>query len=791
MFGSEAPDALIPSHLSHVQSGDGYRTVKLDYIQSPLAGSLGKVLIPSTTGTASLQRAYMVLDRSGCLHLCQLDGHELGQTSVLGSKSSALKGAKLAISPLGNSAAIFSDDGSVRFFELPSLTANQVVQTTERTATALTYRSDGKQIVCGDHSGRICTIDVDQHQVVKSFSCAKKGPVLAAAFPPTENSLLTVTQDKFIRTWDLSSTEKPKIERSIVRKTKGGVDLTDIKSASITPDASLIAVGAYIGVSGPGGGLPPTTSGNDMLARATSSQNNNNIGFSEEWFIDVFDGVGRHLYYVREAGMKNCDSGVSISPDGRLVSAQGPGGRLHVWPLVARGDAIDIPGCGTILDSQIGIVDGEFVVATVGNQPWITTVLRDTYSFHPTAQANTRGDSENNVEWTSPAEAFPVVNDKNLLVSAVVSGPSLKVGCKVDVATRKGADSNFDLTSTPRATSVNEATEFFGTATAEVIAPGRIQISQTVKLTEGPNRITLTLKSGTRELHMSKTVCYVPEAVAESPDPETVYSNSHALVIGINHYTNGIGPSTFQNLTGAIPDAEEFANLLEDSYGFKRENVVLLKDDDATKARIEQEMSRLASGEVVHTNDRVIVFFSGHGHSAENTEGRPVGFLIPFGVQKQINLSNFGALRQSCVSMAEIAARTVEIPAKHVMVILDSCFSGIATMEGDNYSPVYSLVHRAYFESKVVLAASGSDQESLERAGHGEFSRAMLEKLRHNETGCTATQLYESVKAALVQLDLKDIQTPKMGKFSAEPGEFLFYPLRKPTSLLTGIPTRN
>ena len=102
MFGSEAPDALIPSHLSHVQSGDGYRTVKLDYIQSPLAGSLGKVLIPSTTGTASLQRAYMGLDRSGCLHLCQLDVHELGQTSVLGSKSSSLKGAKLAISPLGN-----------------------------------------------------------------------------------------------------------------------------------------------------------------------------------------------------------------------------------------------------------------------------------------------------------------------------------------------------------------------------------------------------------------------------------------------------------------------------------------------------------------------------------------------------------------------------------------------------------------------------------------------------------------------------------------------------------------
>ena len=102
------------------------------------------------------------------------------------------------------------------------------------------------------------------------------------------------------------------------------------------------------------------------------------------------------------------------------------------------------------------------------------------------------------------------------------------------------------------------------------------------------------------------------------------YSGSHALVIGINKYIR-TSPLAF-----AVTDATAIAETLIERFGFPTENVALLVDAKATKDAIAQSYLRFADDEVVAENDRVLVFFAGHGHTVSGR--REAGFLVPLTV---------------------------------------------------------------------------------------------------------------------------------------------------------------
>ena len=61
---------------------------------------------------------------------------------------------------------------------------------------------------------------------------------------------------------------------------------------------------------------------------------------------------------------------------------------------------------------------------------------------------------------------------------------------------------------------------------------------------------------------------------------QDIYSESWALIIGINRYQN------VEPLTYAVDDAEAVRLMLMDNYGFKDENITYITDEDATKENI-------------------------------------------------------------------------------------------------------------------------------------------------------------------------------------------------------------
>ena len=109
------------------------------------------------------------------------------------------------------------------------------------------------------------------------------------------------------------------------------------------------------------------------------------------------------------------------------------------------------------------------------------------------------------------------------------------------------------------------------------------------------------------------------------PIPATSSSDrgsTYAVVVGISDYQDPDIP----DLRFADKDAQEFARYLASPAGgsLDQDHLKVLVNHEATAAQFAMALDWL--WEVVEENDRVIIYFSGHGHFEPETE---TAYLIP------------------------------------------------------------------------------------------------------------------------------------------------------------------
>src|SRR5262245_30358531 len=107
------------------------------------------------------------------------------------------------------------------------------------------------------------------------------------------------------------------------------------------------------------------------------------------------------------------------------------------------------------------------------------------------------------------------------------------------------------------------------------------------------------------------------------PSASDFYGDSWAVIIGINEYTNTRVPKRQY----AVNDARSIHQSLI-TLGFRRDRIITLFDTEATKARIEGIVGDDLRHKV-RANDRVLVFFAGHGKTDRRRSGEPEGYLLP------------------------------------------------------------------------------------------------------------------------------------------------------------------
>ncbi|MBW4643993.1 MAG: SUMF1/EgtB/PvdO family nonheme iron enzyme [Goleter apudmare HA4340-LM2] len=175
-----------------------------------------------------------------------------------------------------------------------------------------------------------------------------------------------------------------------------------------------------------------------------------------------------------------------------------------------------------------------------------------------------------------------------------------------------------------------------------------------------------------------------------------------ALLIGISEYQPGLAP-----LPNAVKDVEAMRRVLlnPEMGAFMPENVKVLKNPQR------QEMAYAI--EDLYTNcqkgDLVLFYFSGHGITVDNGD---------FYFSTRNTEKNQGKLRTaSAVTARDVHALMNNCKSKHLVVILDCCFSGAF---GKGLSPKNSgidLENKLGGEGRAILTASTSTQYAFESDG--------------------------------------------------------------------------
>ncbi|GEM_PF-62513 len=245
---------------------------------------------------------------------------------------------------------------------------------------------------------------------------------------------------------------------------------------------------------------------------------------------------------------------------------------------------------------------------------------------------------------------------------------------------------------------------------------------------------------------------------------KTLYANSWAAVIGINRYRH----PALKFLDAAVGDAQRVrAALLR--LGFPANQVFTLTEGQATKAAIENlladRLRRLAQPE-----DRVVVYFAGHGTTEKLRGDVEEGYLLPVDADPE----NLFATAISMTALKQIAARQ---RAKHVLFAVDACYSGYAiykTRGITNPALVEELTRRPAIQ---ILTAGRAGDLAQERDGQGLFTKVLLAGLegQADQRGwgwVSLNQLGEYVQARVFAESDKR-QLPQYGNLEGE-GQFVF-----------------
>lgn len=181
-------------------------------------------------------------------------------------------------------------------------------------------------------------------------------------------------------------------------------------------------------------------------------------------------------------------------------------------------------------------------------------------------------------------------------------------------------------------------------------------------------------------------------------------SNSRkALIVGIDYY-NHIGP-----LYGCVNDARNVKSILErHEGGVLNFSCVLLTGtvlaNQVTRGNLKDKIQELFSTD----NEISLFYFSGHGYIESNG-----GYLMASDSERG----------DEGVSLSDILNYANNSPAKNKVIILDSCFSGIAG------TPSTKERLSSLAEGVTVLTASTEDQYASEINGRGLFTTLLVDAL--------------------------------------------------------------
>jgi hypothetical protein len=202
-----------------------------------------------------------------------------------------------------------------------------------------------------------------------------------------------------------------------------------------------------------------------------------------------------------------------------------------------------------------------------------------------------------------------------------------------------------------------------------------------------------------------------------APGSVPIAGEYRALIIGIDKYKH-VPP-----LATAVKDAVAVRDVLIGRYGFRRDRIMELLNEQATRTSIEDALFKL--GQEAGAEDSVLIYYAGHGQT--DTE-KLRGWWVPV-EGKEKSPGTF-------ITNASIRDAIAAMKAKHVYLVADSCFSGTLFAKSRSLPPLNDKFFARLYQNKSRWGLTSGMNEPVAdqgKDGHSIFAYFLLKLLRENE----------------------------------------------------------
>ena len=234
----------------------------------------------------------------------------------------------------------------------------------------------------------------------------------------------------------------------------------------------------------------------------------------------------------------------------------------------------------------------------------------------------------------------------------------------------------------------------------------------------------------------------------------------YALIIGNNNYEK------LEDLDNAVNDAKDLEKVLKEKYGFETTLLIDEKSDETENAIIKFTQNR-------EKNDNILIYYAGHG---ELVKKQKRGYWLP---------TDAGPTQDSkWLSNNNIKDLISSSEAKHVLLIVDSCFSGSLMRGSGDQKSVEKLTSKRIArlqakKTRIVITSGGNEQvvDGIGASTNSVFAQPLIKYLKENTDVIQSIKLFQKVQSYVI--DNAD-QTPNHSTIHGtghDGGEFLFFPI--------------
>jgi len=234
-------------------------------------------------------------------------------------------------------------------------------------------------------------------------------------------------------------------------------------------------------------------------------------------------------------------------------------------------------------------------------------------------------------------------------------------------------------------------------------------------------------QAGGVNANVSETIGLSPAVKSDIDDLPALkmepIKNNYAIVIGIESYRQKLPKADY-----AASDAQAVTKYITRALGYPEENVVTLTNDHAALGDFVKYFEKWLPSNI-GPGSTVFVYYSGHGAPDPKTGS---AYLVPYDGDPAF-------IDETGYSLKRMYSALGKLPAKEIIIALDSCFSGAGgrSVIAKGSRPLVMNLQNSTVLSKnmTVMSASSGEQVSstYDEKGHGLFTYFMLKGIKNEE----------------------------------------------------------